>query len=276
VGNYSGPNWGIPLNPGGEFFWPQVGNYSDPNWGIILTPTGEFFWTSTASFGTFYTVVFERIYGKQKELDNLELNGFLKWGKSLGQLHKVIKEIPSTLEIKRKTHEQLFENLIIQYPPKDEIETKEIESIRAWMKTLTKNDNDYGIIHYDFELDNIIWSNNGLYIIDFDDAIYSWFVADIAYALSDLFDEGEKVNINDKKFLQFIKGYREMEHISDEQIDQIPGFYKYHNFITYKKLEKSIDLTIDDKNPDWMNDLILKLEGFKESCYNKFKENGKT
>lgn len=187
-------------------------------------------------------------------------------------MHKIIKEIPNSYQIKRKTHTELFEELVIQYPLNDEIEYQEMERIKKWLSSLPMSKENYGIIHYDFELDNLIWNDDGMFIIDFDDTIYSWFVADIAYALRDIFNEGEKIDTCDKRFLKFIHGYREMTQLSEEQIKQVPFFYKFYNFISYKKIEKSIDLEINGENPEWMNNLIKKLGNYKKKYYQYFQE----
>ncbi|NQT60615.1 MAG: phosphotransferase [Bacteroidetes bacterium] len=223
-------------------------------------------------YGKFYTVVFDYVSGKHLEIEDFNLEGFYKWGKSLGQMHQVMKEVPESFQIRRKTHNELFENLITKYLPNDDIEALEIERIKRWLSSLTMNKDNYGIIHYDFELDNLIWNDDGIFVIDFDDAIYSWFAADIAYALRDLFSEGEKINLHDEKFLKFIQGYREITSLPEDQIKQIPFFYKFHNFITYKKLERSIDLKVHDENPEWMNNLISKLDKVKKEYYQHFQE----
>lgn len=236
----------------------------------ILSNNSRFIEKTQTQLGTFYSSVFERIFGDQHDIDDLKSENFIVWGKSLGQLHKVFKEIPNEVEINRISHEVLFEEKVKENPPIDSIELKEIENIRKWFKTLKKNKNNYGLIHYDFELDNVIWNDEGLYTIDFDDSIYSWYVADIAYALRDLFNDGKELKIDDERFLLFIEGYRKENDISKEELKQMSDFYRLHHFISYKKLQRAIDLCISDSNPGWMNDLIEKLKKIKNSYYKGF------
>ena len=56
-------------------------------------------------------------------------------------------------------------------------------------------------IHFDFELDNIVWNTDKTGIIDFDDSAFYWFVADIAFALRDLYDDSvKKVELQNESF----------------------------------------------------------------------------
>jgi len=178
--------------------------------------------------------------------------------------------MPREIEANRISHIDLLEEHIKEQHLTGSVELKEIEYLRNWLKTLEIRKDNYGLIHYDFELDNVIWNEKGLYTIDFDDSIYSWYVADIAYALRDLFDDGKQLNTDDERFLSFIKGYKKEKAISDEELLQMPDFYRLHHYISYKKLQRTIDLCVSEDNPAWMNDLIKKLTDIKDSYYKGF------
>ncbi len=239
----------------------------------VPSNSNKFIEEACTEYGTFFMSVFEKVHGRQRDIRELDQNGFFVWGKALGSLHRVCRDIPKHIGILRPSHEGLFESLARDYPSEDETELKEIEHIRRWMKGLDKDKNNYGMIHYDFELDNIIWNNKTPYIIDFDDSIYSWYVADIAYALRDLTDEGEKLNISDTRFCRFIDGYKSECDISNKELEQLPGFYRLHHFISYKIIERSLDLETGEDNPEWMNRLIEKLMRKKNCLYKGFGKN---
>lgn len=236
----------------------------------VLSNSNKYVEQEQTKYGKFYSTVFECINGDQNEIENLKNKDFATWGESLGKLHKSFKELPEGCIIKRDSHEKMFEDIIKKHPPKDDIELKEVEHLRQFFKTLQKSESNFGLIHYDFELDNVIWNDEGLHIIDFDDSIYSWFVADIAYALRDIFDDGKEFKPNDERYLLFIKSYRNEVDISEEELSQIPDFYRLHHYITFKKLQRSVDLDLSDTNPDWLNDLITKLTTLKSGYYEGF------
>ena len=41
----------------------------------------------------------------------------------------------------------------------------------------------YGLIHFDFELDNLYWRDQTIGMLDFDDCAHYWYAADIAFWL---------------------------------------------------------------------------------------------
>ncbi|WP_010494643.1 phosphotransferase enzyme family protein [Paenibacillus elgii] len=70
------------------------------------------------------------------------------------------------------------------------------------------NDKAYGLIHYDFQTDNVFWrkKTGQLSVIDFDDSMYHWFAMDIAAALADqLEDENPE---GEAQLQAFVRGYR--------------------------------------------------------------------
>ncbi|WP_028973836.1 phosphotransferase enzyme family protein [Spirochaeta cellobiosiphila] len=233
----------------------------------ILSINDKYVESMKTQYGTFHTCVFERLCGEHKDIDSMDSNDFLIWGESLGKLHNAFKEMPKEIAVHRSSHMDIIEEYLNESQSMDYAELKEYEYLSNWLKTLRKNKENYGLIHYDFELDNVIWNEKGLYTIDFDDSLYSWYVADIAYALRDLFDDGKKLQEKDERFLSFIKGYRNVNNISREELLQMPNFYRLHHFISYKKLQRSIDLAVCEDNSDWMNDLIRKLTDRKNSYF---------
>ncbi|MBN2738702.1 MAG: phosphotransferase [Spirochaetales bacterium] len=236
----------------------------------VLSRNNKFIESKQTHYGKFFTCVFERVFGEQKEIGDLKKDDYITWGESLGELHKAFKGLPKVVEIHRISHIDMFEGYAQASQSTGSAESNEIEYLRKWLNTLNRNKENYGLIHYDFELDNIIWNENGVHIIDFDDSIYSWYVADIAYALRDVFFDSTKPDKDDERFLLFIKGYRKKNAISEEELIQMPVFYRLHNFISYKKLQRSIDLSVSENNPTWLNELIIKLTNIKDSYYKGF------
>jgi Ser/Thr protein kinase RdoA (MazF antagonist) len=61
-------------------------------------------------------------------------------------------------------------------------------TLAGWMGSLPRDGNHWGVVHGDFELDNLAWEGNRPVAYDFDEAAVSWFAADIANAVRDLAD----------------------------------------------------------------------------------------
>jgi Ser/Thr protein kinase RdoA (MazF antagonist) len=128
--------------------------------------------------------------------------------------------------------------------PEDGPERTLFDDIRSRLNRLIPSKENYGLIHYDFELDNLILRDDRFHIIDFDDCIYSFYVADIDYALREIFDHG---NILDENvFDRFVCGYKKATALSDRMLKQIPLFQTLHDLMTYVRLKRAIEINDND------------------------------
>ena len=94
-------------------------------------------------------------------------------------------------------------------------------------------------------------------MLDFDDCAYSWYIADVACALRDLFENG--VDLSHPSFRAFIRGYSEHASLDEELISQLPTFMRLVNFMQYAKLMRTMDLARDQDYPEWCTSLLTKL-----------------
>jgi Ser/Thr protein kinase RdoA (MazF antagonist) len=92
-------------------------------------------------------------------------------------------------------------------------------------------------------------------------------VADIAYALRDLFEEG--IDLEDPSFQAFIKGYRSETELDMALLKEIPMFMKLHDIVSFAKLLRSVDIPESDEYPEWLVNLkskfVRKLEDYRQS-----------
>ncbi len=135
-----------------------------------------------------------------------------------------------------------------------------LRELQEQLTRLSISESSYGLIHFDFELDNIVWNGDEVGIIDFDDSAYYWFVADIAFALRDLFeDSAEKVDLRNESFQNFLAGYRLMKDMAQEDLELIPIFLRLHNLITFAKLYRTLGTNDAQDEPIWLEALRKKL-----------------
>lgn len=93
--------------------------------------------------------------------------------------------------------------------------------IHRRLKRFGKSSDRFGLIHADLRLTNLlVYSNHQLKVIDFDDCGFSWFLYDLAAALS--FIE-HKAYVSDL-IHEWLKGYRKIRTIPKEQEAEIPTF----------------------------------------------------
>ncbi|MGD6801517.1 phosphotransferase [Rossellomorea vietnamensis] len=219
----------------------------------ILSVNSKFIEEVQTEWGTFHAVALNFIEGSHHEMEKMGDKQWIAWGKALGSIHHVSKR-SGVLKDMRKM-EDLLNITVPELPSAVQMEEK---VLGEWLLKLQHNDDIYGPIHFDFELDNIIWQEDHPQFIDFESGVEGWFAADICFALRDLFERDS--SLQSREFLLFIEGYRLICTLSDEEVLKIPMFLRLHNLIMFKQLKKSLDVVIDSGQPQWVNDLIVKLE----------------
>ena len=222
----------------------------------VLSKSGNFVETVTMEDGTFHAVVFTGLRGTQFDIEDLNEAQFREWGVALGKLHSVIETYTSTTFNRSTWKEHL--TWISESLSKDEpMVRSELEQIASSLNELPITQSNYGLIHFDFELDNLCWQNDTIGILDFDDCSYWWYVADIAFALRDLFEDG--VDLKKSNFLAFVRGYREQHVLDDILLSYLPMFIRFAKLLSYTKILRAVDIPDSSTYPEWLRGLRLKL-----------------
>jgi Ser/Thr protein kinase RdoA (MazF antagonist) len=232
----------------------------------IRSSAGRYVESLDTTHGLFHAVVFEAVAGEQFEIDTLTLDRFSQWGKTLGSLHHAAQ---TYIGAGRPTWQDHVAWLAESIPASEQAAKGTLDKLRAHMDSLPVSTHNFGLIHYDFELDNLLWTEYGLAMIDFDDSAWYWFAADIAYALRDLFgDDLAKLDLESAPFRAFISGYRTEKDISPEDIQLLPVFLRLHHVMAFAKLLRSLENDDQSDEPAWAaalrNKLELKIQAYRD------------
>jgi Ser/Thr protein kinase RdoA (MazF antagonist) len=219
--------------------------------------------------GSFYAVVFQYFAGKIYDIDELEERQFALWGEALGNLHRVSVSCSGIQRASCFDHLAQSKNLLRE---QEHVAHEELLTLTHWLETRQKTEQNYGLIHFDFELDNLIWDGDKIQIIDFDKSIFSWYVADLAFALRDLFEHD--LDLTNRYFVSFIEGYRRRMEISQQDLHEIPMFLRLHNLETFLELQTAMGLekSAFHENHQWIIDLTNKLERKVNEYRESFKQ----
>lgn len=227
----------------------------------VATPlpslTGNLVECVETEFGAFYSVVFTGLQGEQFACDELEADQFRAWGVALGELHAALRRYPGLAAAARPSWQDDLALAQLHVPPHDAAMQRELIAITAELATLPITPENFGLIHFDFELDNLIWQDGAPGIIDFDDASQHWYAADISFSLRDLFDYG--ISAVDPRAQAFINGYREHSSIDDEMLAYLPLFSRLQRLAGYGRLVRSLDLDPAGAYQPWLRDLEGRL-----------------
>lgn len=207
--------------------------------------------------GIFHGAVFQALEGEQVEIDNLGSDRFRLWGAALGRLHAAIRSFTAAEHVARPSWRDQLNDVWSLVAGGSPAVHRELTEITTSLDTLRTHPSTYGLIHGDFELDNLVWRGEVVQAMDFDDAAYSWYAADIAFALGDLFADG--FDATNPSFRAFVDGYAAEHPFDPESIKHISLFLRLGELTRYARITRALDLPASDDHPAWLTDLTAKL-----------------
>lgn len=205
--------------------------------------------------GTYYAVVFEALEGDQYEIEEITDEQNYLWGKSLGALHKSLKKMDDEFMMYRPCWRDHLLKVKETLPSTEMAAHGEVVRILEWADGLCVTKENFGLIHYDFELDNVVFNNKSVGMLDFDDCASYWYVSDIVYALRDVVD----FNTNSPIIKKFIEGYKTESTMDLDLLKESSRFKMLHKIVTFAKLLRTVDIEESQEYPDWLTNLREKL-----------------
>lgn len=223
----------------------------------VRSKTGVYVESVSTMLGTFHVVVFKALPGKQLDLEELSTEQIEYWGQALGELHNAVMRL--RISGRPTWQEQLIaaEKIL---PTDDSYARKAITRLTDELHQLVMSEENYGLIHFDFEPDNLIWNKDKPGMIDFDDCAWNWFVADIAYAVEDMIGtQGNNVDLQTESFLRFMQGYRSVRSVAQTELERIPLFLRLRHLLNYVRLSRALTPVKLTGELPWMAALRDKL-----------------
>ena len=179
---------------------------------------------------------------------------------ALGELHTRSRAYTAP-QVKRWTHLDMFAWIEeeLQALPTQEPALRELRLLREACYRLPCSPDLYGLIHYDFETDNVFFDaqTQACSVIDFDDAVYHWYLMDVVQALDSLQDEMSPGDLPAKQAV-FLEGYRSKFPLDEAFFPAMPLFRRFAGLYKYARIARSVQERWDNE-PEWMVSLRQKL-----------------
>jgi len=226
----------------------------------VVSKNGEEFVVTKTPWGSYIATVFKGAPGKQ--LSQIEYSDalYFGYGEALGKLHSMSKHY--TPNIRRRDWKENLDwaDKILKECDAPEKAFEEVLIIKNFFSNLPMTPDNYGLVHYDFELDNVFFdSESGLYTpIDFDDSMYNWFVVDIEQSLESIKDELDN-QYHDNATKKFIDGYRLKIDVDESLLGIMPLFKRFVDLFGYTRCLHCIHEPIEHEE-EWMPPLKEQLE----------------
>ena len=238
---------------------------------IISTIRGEDLVALNVPHGDFYVVAFEGLRGGHLEDSVPKPVQFARWGAALGALHNAASTFDTQAPFVRPIWSQILGAMDAQLPASEVAARAECQRLAAEMATWTSIRDNFGLIHGDFELDNLLWSDKRPGMIDFDDCMLHWFSADIAFSIGRwLIQERGRFDSMDNAAIAFLSGYRTQRTIEPEDLACIPVHLRFHNLMTFARLLTAVTQPVSAGEFTWMPALREKLIVAMQACRQNF------
>lgn len=194
----------------------------------------------------YFAVVFRGLPGREVELDELDEATLHAWGRTLARLHDASATFPA--HAARPTWEDAARALLATLPATETAVRQAIASGLEWLATRPRE--DYGLIHGDFELDNLAWDGARFGVMDFDDAAYAWYAVDIAIALQDVWREG---GLRRDEWLDaFFAGYADARPVPVGAREALPRLQTLLLAVKMARLIRAYVNANAEHDPPWM------------------------
>jgi Ser/Thr protein kinase RdoA (MazF antagonist) len=189
---------------------------------ILRSSTGDLVETIDVGGWHVHATLVANAGGAPMDLDDLTPESAQAWGAALGRLH-CDGDVAATEISLPDGPERIYQALtgFDGHAVLGEVAAV----VRSRLATMPRNANCYGLIHGDFELDNLAWVDGAPIAYDFDEAERSWFAADIASAIRDLVPEPRALAESPSAVLAaFLAGYRRERPTMVVDLDQLVLF----------------------------------------------------
>lgn len=220
--------------------------------------------TVATPLGTMHATVVTAAPGEQIEAGELSPARAGRWGAALARLHRdggADVRLPGPFPQLPRVAE-LF--------PDDPAFAAAAHDIARRLEDLPRGPDRFGLVHGDFELDNLCWGGDGsgdgdrdgATAFDFDEAARSWFAADLAYAVRDLAPVPARTPRPGEAdlFGAFLAGYREIRALAESDLAHLPLFTAAHAACSAVRARSALGDTGHPGDPQWLHILRRKLE----------------
>ncbi|MGM0640662.1 MAG: phosphotransferase enzyme family protein [Thermotogota bacterium] len=212
--------------------------------GVEKSPKGELLFETRDEIA----VLFEKAKGEFVKSDSEYWNEnlFFQWGKTLGKMNRFVKEYNPPEKIKRYEwyDDPFYTPEIVKDEEFQSMYNEYFEKINGY----PKDRESYGLIHSDLHHGNFMYDGDDLYMFDFDDATYHYFIHDIAmpifYAVRFIKQDKKQARFEfaEEFFTNFMKGYFEENDIQNDWLYKIPEIFKFRELVLIMAINKQIDL----------------------------------
>jgi Ser/Thr protein kinase RdoA (MazF antagonist) len=215
----------------------------------VPSAAGRLAETVDTPLGPVHAMVLAAAPGECVEVEELTADRALSWGAALARLHRDCADHGADAPLPEAFAEL---DRAADLLGADPTLVHAIDTLTARLRALPRDPASYGLVHGDFELDNLAWVGASSTAYDFDEAARSWFAADIAFAVRDLADGSPLL-------AQFLAGYRDVRPLTGTELGRLPLFAAAHAASWLVRVPAVLDTAAGPGDPAWLTRLRTTL-----------------
>lgn len=201
--------------------------------GLIPSIRGKFVEKIESAKARCFAHVCTEVPGKVMSYEYSRPYIFFVWGQSLARMHQAGLHFNSKKITNFPSLDEKFLKLgdIFSWENECNQIITEYEEIKKFLLSYSKAQNNYGLMHGDHQLHNVITNGKKVSFIDFDNASNSWISDDISRPF---FIEIVRQNESWRdKLLPYLRGYHSITPLSNEDLDVFSWFLRCKGIRTY-------------------------------------------
>ena len=220
-----------------------------PAMAIIPADNGEDFVTLHTPWGIWYACAFAAVPGVPLEYTELTEEVIRRYGEALGRMHRLnMEHLPAPT---RPNFLQMMRWIKTRMEDAPYALFRECDAVEQELTRLWRGPQSFGMIHGDFEMDNVFWDGESCHVIDFNDCMLHFYALDVVIALDELPPEAAET---------FLRGYRAACPEAEINEGDFPLMRRFKQLHQYARLLHALSER-PDPEPDWMPGLAEKLQG---------------
>ncbi|WP_439650282.1 phosphotransferase enzyme family protein [Glycomyces amatae] len=220
----------------------------------VPTPAGALTATVPTALGPMHAMVVEAAPGDELDLADATEDRARAWGAALAAVHEAAAGVETGLPAAFTELGEIADRFA-----DDPALVEAASRLSDRLDGLPRDRSRFGVVHGDFELDNLAWDDGRATAFDFDEAARSWHGADIAYALRDLTGpDGRPDPEHRARFAAFIAGYRGLRPFDDRDLEHLRLFAGAHAACSLVRIDRALGET-DGDEPEWRSELRARL-----------------
>ncbi|MFW6368097.1 MAG: phosphotransferase enzyme family protein [Spirochaetota bacterium] len=193
---------------------------------------------------TYFIILFETAPGSTWSEYPQREEDFFEAGQILARIHAETEHIPSAFE-RPRWDENHYIRIAKRAIPREKRwvlhkMNEHIEKLREYDET----PGEFGLVHGDYQFANMLYSPEGITVIDFDEVEYHWHIYDLAvyifYYLLGSDPSSIDVEANRIVWRRLLQGYESERRLPARLSERLPEFLRLREFMLYSSLYASL------------------------------------